>query len=243
MINALIFIGILVAGHRPPIAQAIQLTSNDQGISFADSLRSRGVGTSPSELGGALRNADPQVRALAAYKLAEDHDSEAAQKIEVALVIEKNLQTRIDFSSALWSLGDEVGRKQLVAICNDLSLPPKAITDAASHLHMMGQDGRCENGILTLIDRATESYQRLDLLPFLPTIYSGASQKTIDRIVAIAQGMLNDKSPAVRISASHVLAQVGSKSSATVIRDASMRETDPVVRSSLQQDLAVLRNN
>jgi HEAT repeat protein len=240
--NSLPFVcvAIFVCGFQSTVAQTMQSGNNVPLTSFADSLRARGIDTFPSALVAALHNDDPKIRALAAYKLAEDRHKEAIPAIEAALSTEKNPQTRVGISSALWSLGDEEGRKQLETICTNPSLPTSVITNATNNLQMRGQGGKCANTILTLIDRATESYQRQALLPLFPGMYSGSIPEVATRMVASPQGMLSDKSPAVRIMASHVLVQMGSKSSAELIQSASMRETDPVVQSSLIEDLAAL---
>jgi HEAT repeat protein len=53
--------------------------------------------------------------------------------------------------------------------------------------------------------------------------------------------MLADNDPVVRMESGHLLAQIGSPSSAVALRDAIDRESDNGVRSSLQRDLLKLQ--
>jgi HEAT repeat protein len=208
-------------------------------ISFADSLHSRGVETSRPSLIAALRNSDPEIRSLAALKLSEDHDLDAAPAIESALSLEKNLRARIDIASALWTLQDPKGLSSLNTMCSDPSLPINIIVDVVQKLSMIHESsGACIATVLGFVDSHRDRDSRSRVLPALPDIYNSASPQQAEHILGALEAMLQDKAPFVRMEASHALAQIGGSESAEAIHKAISREGDSTVRTSLERDLS-----
>src|SRR6202167_3048565 len=76
--------------------------------SSEEGLASHGLtDLSEESLIAALSHSDPQVRTIAAMKLAEDHHDDAAPAIRSALSREQDLKAQIGFSQALWELHDD----------------------------------------------------------------------------------------------------------------------------------------
>src|SRR5260370_9412407 len=75
----------------------------------AELLKRHNVELTQSALVGALRNPDPEVRYLAAQKLAEDKAVETIPQIMDALASEKVPLTRMNIAFALAQFGEETG--------------------------------------------------------------------------------------------------------------------------------------
>jgi len=220
------------------------VTKTDHALkSFADSLRSHGIEISKQALTIALSNNDPEVRALAANQLAQDHDSDAIPSIEQALSNEKDSRTRVEISSALWALGDSKGANELQAMCSTASLPIAVTIEAVQNLQMVHlSTSGCVTTVLESLKKVESIDYRADILSLFPAMYIDSTDNQAGQIVSVSENLLSDttQQPAVRMSASHVLAQIKSSSSAAVVRSALLRESDPIVQASLKEDLKVL---
>ncbi|MGB6192165.1 MAG: hypothetical protein WBF42_06845, partial [Terracidiphilus sp.] len=99
----------------------------------------------------------------------------------------------------------------------------------------------CADLILDSVKRDAD--HRADLITLLPTMYRDASGDQANRILGVVQEMLNDNAqePAVRLRASHALADIGSPNSVEVIQGAMLREGDLQMRSDFQSDLNALK--
>lgn len=242
---------VCVLAMRQAIAQSVTTPSKEPVRPFAEALRSHGIDPSEPSLVAALKNGDARVRSLAALQLAENRDLKAAPSIEAALAVEKDSQARIGIASALASIGDAVGARHLEAMCMDPSLPVYVTVGALQQLAAtrlaqpgLASIGKCAEVVLSELERSTSSGDTLAALAALsafPAMYRDAPRPLSDRMTADAQDLLQDKSPAVRMAASHTLAQIGSSAlSSDSIRRALERESNPDVRSSFESDLQSL---
>lgn len=230
---------LFLLGRAIPQNAGVNLGGMPQPL--GDSLRGRGIDVSEPSLVAALRNIDPEVRSLAALKLAEDRYLDAVPAIEEALSLEKDSKSRIAIAEALWGLHDPKGLVSLQGMCADNALPVYVLVDVVRHLNMIAESsGMCVDPILSYVDSTTE--RREIVLPALPAMYRWASPKQAGRILSILQDMLSDGDPYVRMEASHALVQVGAHSSVQLLVEAVSQESDPTVRASLQSDLDILKN-
>jgi HEAT repeat protein len=235
------------ADHFPTgkigIAQGASDSQNGPLTPFADSLRSRGIEISKPSLISALRNPDPEIRSLAALKLAEDHDSDTLPLIVRALSVEEVQTARTGISSALWSLlGNPKGLAYLQRMCSDSSLSINVIVDVVHTLNVVNKSSaQCAGFILGYLDSHDDSESRLSLLRALSAMYRWVPQDQAGRMAEMLQDMLGDKNPSIRMDAGHALVEISLGSSTEAHRSAISRENDPVVRSSLQRDLSVLQ--
>lgn len=215
-------------------------TSTGQPLtSFADFLHSRGIALSEPSLLNALANSDPKVRSVAALTLAQDHDYDAVSSIKSALASESNPSTQIAMAEALRGLHDPQGIAFLQAMCNDRSLSLSNLVNVVQHLNMIGESSQlCADRILRDLASASNSSEAREIaLPALPDMYQWVSPEQAGQIVTTLENMLGDRSPYVRMEAGHSLVRINSYSSASALRSAISKATDPVVRSSLQNDL------
>src|ERR1700756_1822524 len=103
----------------------------------AEALRSHGItDLSEESLTTALRNRDPQVRTLAANKLAGDGRSDAVPAIETALADEKDLRAQAQIAEALVILHDPKGVERLRSMCTDTSMPSEGLLAAIDVLQI-----------------------------------------------------------------------------------------------------------
>jgi hypothetical protein len=209
---------------------------------LADSLRAKGIELTEPALISALRNPDPEVRSLAAMKLGEDHDSDAVPAVETALADEKVLKARIEISMALWSLHDPKGAASLREMCEDASLSIRTIVDVVQDLDVIGESSApCAGRLTSFLETHKDTDSRSIALSALPAVIRWAPKAQAARLTELVQAMLADNDPVVRMESGHLLAQIGSPSSAVALRDAIDRESDNGVRSSLQRDLLKLQ--
>src|SRR5215472_16501371 len=79
------------------------------GSTIEELLESHHVKLTSAGLIEALKDASPEVRSLAAEKLAQDNDKESIPALVAALQVETVAQTRVNVAYALGKLGNERG--------------------------------------------------------------------------------------------------------------------------------------
>lgn len=210
----------------------------------AEELRVRGIDLSRKSLISALSNGDSQIRVLAANQLAHNRDSDAVPSIEEALSTEKQPEAQIGIAVALWVLNDPKGVEQLHAMCRDPSLPVTFVIRAVQALeNTHSSTADCAEIVLSSLRKQDNAYYVADILTLLPSLQHDVSLERSLEIVRSLENLLNDqrRQVAVRLQAGHALAEIGSPSSSEVIRQALLREPDPVIRACYQEDLDTLR--
>jgi HEAT repeat protein len=93
---------------------------------YGDLLREDHIELTKPALIRALKNPNPEVRYLAAMKLAEDKATDAIPEVKEALAAEKIPKTRVNIAVGLGLLGDPGGRDELKKLCADESFPPRS---------------------------------------------------------------------------------------------------------------------
>jgi HEAT repeat protein len=217
---------------------------NPRQTTFAEELQEHGIDTSKASLITALSNSDPKVRSLAAYQLVTDPHLYAIPEVERALASEKDTGTALHIASALAGSGDPVGARRLEATCTNASLAPEMAAQAAEQLEIaerrhpgVASLGKCADAVISALEIASQSYQRRMLISVVAAMAAQTSKDQQDRIISIAQKLLQDDAPATRMRASDALAQMGSTSSIPAIRNAIQSEPDLNVRVSHQRNL------
>jgi hypothetical protein len=206
-------------------------------------LRALGIDLSEHSLVAALGNSEPKIRVLAALQLGQDHASDAIPSIEYALSVEKDVKARIGIAVALGSSSfhDPKGVEHLQAMCKDTALPIADVIDVVQSIQMNAgaSSAGCADVILDSLNRAQDAEYRYIIVTLLPTMYRELPPEQSGRIVSKLQEFLidNAQQPAVRLGASHALANIGLPASVEFIRNAMLREGDPQMRSDFQSDL------
>lgn len=225
-------------------AQNAGVRSDGKLVSLSESLRNRGIDLSPPSLIAALHNVDPEIRSLAALKLAEDQQAQAATLIADALALEKNAKSRIAMSEALWTLNDPRGLAALQGMCTDRSLQIDAVIEAVQHLNILGESSvGCAGPVFEYLDSHPGTASRRRVLPALICMYKWVTPAQAGRIAQELQSMLSDPEPYLRMAASDAVAQANVRSAADALRAEISKEENPEVRSHLQSNLDMLEKN
>lgn len=235
-------VSLTLLGFSPFGAVAQAITAEQPTLkNLAVALRLHGItDLSEESLTSELNNSDPEVRNLAANKLAEDHYSQSAPAIESALSREKNIDTQIGFAEALWVLHDAKGVAYLQSMCADPSLSVEATTAAVRALYITRSSGvGCAERLLDQMNHLRDPGEVGAVASLLPSMYRDATPVEAKRIVyALQTLLLNQKQQVtVRMRAGLALAQIGSPEASQSIRTAISREADPAMRSFLEGNL------
>jgi len=222
-------------------AQNVQIITNFPPRTLAEALRSKGINDlSEPSLIAALTNSDPQVRIMAANKLAEDHHDDATPAIESALAREQDLNAQVGLAEALWSLHDEKGVAHLHAICTDPSLSFEVLISAVRALKLTHSPaGGCAETFFAAMTRVKEPGELAMGASLLPAIYVDAKPGQRTRILATLELLLADKNQEapVRLLSSQALSDIGTPECAQAIRAAIAQEQDPTVRTFFEATL------
>jgi len=195
----------------------------------------------------ALKNPNPEVRFLAAMKLAEDKVSDAIPGIKEALESERVPRTRVNIALALGLLGDSRGRDELKTLCSDRSFPPEFRLYAVRYmfdLHDEKGEGclRAAEEIVKVVgDYHTIDY-RITALNLLPQ-FRGLTPKNSQKVFELVVGRLDDPEPTVRMQAGQSIVELGDPAAANYLQDAIAREKEEAVRNVLLKSLENLEGH
>ncbi len=247
LITVALLIFSVAAGAAFPqdVQGSPQITSRM--ISLAEVLSSHGVtDLSEQSLISTLTNSNPQVRSVAAMKLAEDHHDDAAPAVESALSREQDLNAQIGLSEALWGLHSEKGIAHLRAMCTNSSLKLAtliAVVDALRLTH--SRAGVCAETFFAAIGSAKEPGDIAMGETRLSAIYCDSTPEEARRIMTTLKLYLtNRKQEAqIRLEASQALADIGTSESEEAIRAAISQEQNPDYRMFFEATLKGLERN
>ena len=202
-------------------------------------LKEHGIPITIQGLTGALRNADPEIRGIAAQTLANEKMTEAAPMVADAVRNEKDLDLRVNLAYALAQLGDSEGFAFLRQFCNTDPVRPRI--KAAGYLLEKG-DESCWVAIEGVLesDEKTSGFivQALSLVPGFRKI-PAAEQERLFRLVI---SRLSDPDPFVRLTAGDVLRRLGNVNAIPALEESIANEPDQNFRSTLQADLDKLKS-
>jgi hypothetical protein len=215
--------------------------------SFEEGLASHGLtDLSEESLIAALSHSDPQVRTIAAMKLAEDHHDDAASAIRSALSREQDLKAQIGFSQALWELHDDYGIAHLHTMCVDSSLSFSTLISVVDALRLTHSPaGICAETFFAAMGRAKEPGEIAMGETRLSVIYCDSTPEQARRILMTLRLYLADRKQeaGIRLEASQALADIGTPECAEAIRAAISQEQNPDYRVFFEATLKGLEKN
>jgi HEAT repeat protein len=215
--------------------------------SFAEDLASHGVtDLSEESLISALSNSDPEVRSVAALKLAEDHHDDAAPAVESALSREQDPNAQIAISEGLWGLHDDKGIAHLHAMCANPSLKFTTLISVIDALSITRSPaGVCAETFFAAMGRTKEPGEIAAGTTRLSVIYRDATPSQALRILTTLRSLLADtgQEADIRLEASKALAEIGTPECAAAIRSAISQEQNPDIRVFFEATLKGLQKN
>ena len=230
-----------------PLGSGESCADNDCILTVEQFLERHGYALTPEDLVSALRDPAPEVRSLAAAKLAKDQLKSAVPALGEAFSIERAPGTQMWMASGLATLGDARGLPTLERLCKDDDDPDplhRAAVRSFAAGFMVGLHSKACN------DDAIQVLQFRASLPatavqgaFLDVDFSlagnleGASERQSKEIRDIAERFLADGRYDVRMGASNVLARFGDAGSARLLKKSLAAEPDVTVRARMQAAL------
>ena len=201
-----------------------------------EALRAHHVSLTRPELLAALRGKDPDARWLAAQKLAQDRDFDAIPAIETALSLEKVPATRVNTAFALAQLRSPDGTRMLQNACKDDSIDPSLRMRAANYLiDLDDEDKTCLDDLMRMLQAGIDPQAQIQSMSVLQR--SRLSPDEAQRYFQALVSALSSSVPAVRIAASHALAETKSSSAISYLQSAAVAERDATVRAAMQREL------
>ncbi|NJL28542.1 MAG: HEAT repeat domain-containing protein [Thermoanaerobaculia bacterium] len=204
--------------------------------SYEEQLAEYGVGVSKEALLAALSHPDPEVRSLAAGKLAEDRIEEAIPALRQVLAAADSWPSKISIGSSLARLGDASGFASLRNACVAAE-PTHLRVDAARSLLDRGDAG-CFDTLVTILagDDARTKRHALNLLPSYKNIVDFNSCREKYIIAA-----LTDKDEYLRLRAIPAMQLLGAKIAIPALESAADRETNEWLRARMLEELVRLK--
>lgn len=208
-----------------------------------EALRSHNIELTQPALVGALKNADPEVRHLAALKLAESKKADAIPAIVETLASEKVPLTRVNIAFALAQLSDARGFGALEDGCSKGRLNPQTSVLSAQYLIDLHHEHlACLNSVLDIVQsESVSSGYRMQAASVLARFHDLSSADS-GRILAALMNVLADSNAAVRMAASDALADVGNSVAIPALQKTAANEPDAVVRAHIERALLKLQS-
>jgi HEAT repeat protein len=203
-------------------------------------LKRHGIQLTQPALIDALRNADPEIRYLAAEKLVEDKAVETVPAITEALRSEKLPRTRMNIAFALAQFGQTAGFEALEKNCSDRDLEGGVRTQSADYVTTLHRESAaCFDATLDVLQTGGTGY-RMQAASLLPR-FRNLSKQDSERVFEALVQSLHSSDESVQMAASHALASIGDQRAIAELQDAVAREQDEVIRSQFEQDIRTLR--
>lgn len=234
---ATLILAVALVGSQPISQQGFGAKPQ----TFGDLLKLHNIELTQQGLVAALRNTDPEVRYLAAHKLAEDKAVETIPAIKDALATEKVPWTRMNIALALAEMGESIGFDTLEDNCKNNGTSGAIRTRSAEYLLRFNRDSAtCLSGLLDLLKGGSngDMAAAAELLPR----YHNLSKEDSETVFTGLVEALHASGPAVRMAAGEALANLGDRRGITELERAIRDEQEEVVRLQLEEDLKKLRN-
>ncbi len=200
-VSLLLACGTVMLGGQSS-APTVPLTHTGQPPSVKEVLAGRGI-RGREQVVQALTMADPELRSLAAARLEEEKDPEAAALLRKALSTEENPVVLVNFASMLWALGEPEGRMRLEAFCRDA--PSRDILmRAAEQLSFRHKGGLCARALLDDYRKGLSSGQLLETLSLLQAIASDVALEDKTQMSRVAEEESRSPDLHIRVEARHL---------------------------------------
>jgi hypothetical protein len=229
----ILILAATLAGSQPPSE------SNGRLPTSAELLKQHNIELTQSALVDALRNADPEVRHLAAQKLAEDKARAAIPAIKDALASEKVPWTRMNIAFALARLGETEGFDALEDNCGNRDDEPWIRAQSAEYMLRFNRaSATCLNAVFDMLENGSNG-DKMQAASLLPQFHN-LSPEDSERVFVALMGALHDSYPLVRLEAGRALADLGDRRAIPELRKAVANEQE-AFRQQMEDNLRILQ--
>ena len=230
------------------IPVAAQLVSSDldesQLPTEAQILTQHHIGLTKGALLAALRNHDPQIRAVAARRLliegAKDGIPEMVEALETERVEWVKLQLAIALARSSDVFGGRVAFDSLHLMCNTPSFEMGARLAATLSLLELDDLHSCPETVAEALQPNTELSSRLTALQTVANLKELSPSESVILRTLVLQ-CLHDRDPLVRQYASTTLLMMGDQSAIPELAEAVSRESEPNTRDWMSNSLHSLK--
>lgn len=221
---------------------ALDIRHNRRPPTVEEALQGYKIQLTKPALVSALRNADPEVRWLAAVKLAQDKATETIPAILEALLSERVAPTRVNMAFALAQLGEAKGFSGLQDTCRDRGTPPWLRLQAARYMldNLKREDETCRKALIAILQSQPSRDSLVEAASLLRGLQN-LSQEESQTVFEAALKALLAQEPSLRLAASHVLGQAENRAAIPYLQSAAAKEKDKIVRSQMQADVKRLQ--
>jgi len=212
---------------------------------YGELLQQHNIELTEPALINALKNPDPDVRYLAAMKLAEGKAFATIPAIEEAVRVEKDPRDQVNMALALGLLSDQIGLAKLKKVCADKNFVPEFRLYAVRYmfdLHSQKDEDCLAAAEQLAASRNVNIGDRVSALSLLPSFQNLTTDES-PKIVNLVANCLEDSEPVVQLAASSALVNLGGASAIPYLRSAIAREKDENVRAALERDLKKLEES
>ena len=198
------------------------------------SLTKAGVGTSKVELITALRDPRPEVRGMAAVKLAENKDFDSEPAIVAALDVEQIPIERLNIARALGLLDNPRARETQIDICTDHSVRSDLRLAAANDMGI--PDKKCASSVVEMLAEATNpAEQNAELLYLLEKPLASLGEFVSPNLFATAIRVgLEGQFPFIRIAAAKCAEKYKLQKARVSLQAALQHEDDEDAKAAMQ---------
>ena len=205
-----------------------------------DALKRYHIQLTEEGLTNALKNPNPEIRWLAAQKLAKDRAIDKVPFIKAALERDRGVfPNEANIAYALAELGNQEGIERLRLLCSGND--PAVKLHAATYLANL-RDDSCLDSIVGLLQSTKQSEIKIAVLSLLTRFRSVPSDRRTIIHSKILE-LLGDDGAAVRMGASDALVVFGDRSDMVRLQEAIKNEKEPGVRSQMERSLQRLSHS
>jgi HEAT repeat protein len=205
---------------------------------FAQALTRHHIELTRPALIEALRNADSEVRGLAAWQLVEMKATDTLPQILQAMRDEKDGRTKVNLASASAYLGSQEGIGVMEGICHDSSEHGWVRTDAARHLLDL-HNRACLPDLWQLMDSGGEAGTRISAINLVEGLHDRTASESA-QLLRFTLEALNAPEINLRLFAASTLAGLKDTAAIPYLRSAIQVEKEDIVRAQMETSLGRL---
>ena len=203
-----------------------------------EALLEKGISVDGQSLVIALKNSDPEIRGLAAMRLATDHIVMSSADLKTALLAETNVQASVRMAGSLFQLSPADGEPYVVSLCQNVTLSPIANISAArvlSDLDPTTSANSCGPTLEHLVnDSSVSPDDAANALSILTDLRTKLSEDFKQRVRKASIQLLTSKEFSLRAASIRWLGRDGSPEALSALSRATSTESNPALQTMMR---------